>query len=290
MSSPVGVSDLAVPPAPTDLSDDQLRVKASNSDFLGQHARERKSARLSSALLDYKRPEGLNLVPLGTSWAVDIFVRPHNGIRRELIDLYNIVDSMQRRIQDLRSQDLRIFFQWFDAFSSLLETVFEVSDQLLIPWAVGDGTPPTGLGEAARSANKAHIEAMLKEFDIVVAQMGRRPPDESLAKIIKSLKHIHLCFDYLESVENLMPEVAEASRSEKEGRRMEKKVAAYLHKNGDPDYRRFHLLQVGRGMTNEVASAWKRVLPGVIRITSSAQRNAFQAKHLRCVDELALLD
>lgn len=286
----MGVSDLAVPNSVVELSDDQLRVKASNSDFLGHAQRERKSARLSSAILDYKRPDGLNLVTLGSSWSVDIVLRPHNGVRRELIDLYNMVDSMQRRVQDLRSQDIKMFFGWWDAFVSLLETVFDVSNKVLIPWAVGSGSPPSVLNEAARNANKENVNAMLKEFDIILEQLSRRPPDESLAKIIKGLKHIHQLFLYMEAVESLIPEIIEAARSEKEVRRMEKKVATYLHKNGDPDYRQFHLLMVGRGMTTEVASTWKRVVPPVIRILAGAQKNSFASTHLRSVDKLALLE
>jgi hypothetical protein len=290
MASPAGSNVTASPDAASMTDEQQRRAKAGNSDFLTARAPERKSARLSSALLDYKRPDGLNLVPLGTTWSVDIFVRPHNGVRRELIDLYNMIDSMQRRIQDLRSQDLKLFFLWWDAFTSYLSAVFNATDKLLLPWALGSATPPPCLAEPVRSAGREHIKSMLAAFDVILEQLPRRPPDESLAKIIKALTHIHPIFEYIEAVETTMPEVADASLQPKQGRAMERRVARFLAKQGDDDYRRFHLQMLARGMNEEVSSAWIRRMPPLLRLTMSAQTNKFRMEHLRCVDKLALVD
>jgi hypothetical protein len=273
------------------LSEEQrMRAKAAHSDFLTAHAPERKSARLSSALLDYKRPDGLNLVPLGTTWAVDLFVRPHNGVRRELIDLYNMVDSFQRRVQEIRSQDLKLFFVWWDVFTSYLEAVFDLIDKLLIPWALGNSAAPEGLEDAVRAAGREHLNTLLKAFDVVLDQMPRRSPDESLAKIIKALTSIHPIFEFIEVVESKMPDVADSNHSAKQGRQMEKQVASFLVKHGDEDSRRLHLLIMARGMTEEVASAWKKRVPALLRLLSSSQNTNFRTHHLRCVDKLALVD
>lgn len=88
------------------------------SDFLAKTMPARKSARLTSAILNYSRPDGLNLVPLGTSWAVDIFARLNNGARRSFIDLYNMIDAMQHRVSDLRTSELKLFLHWWHLFAS----------------------------------------------------------------------------------------------------------------------------------------------------------------------------
>lgn len=269
---------------------DEVSVKAANSDFLTARAPERRSARLSSALLDYKRPDGLNLVPLGTTWSVDIFVRPHNGIRRELIDLYNMIDSMQRRVQELRSADIKRFFRWWEVFASYLRTVFDLSNQVLVPWGLKGTERPNALAESVGTACGEHIEGMFGLFHTILEQMPRRPPDESLAKIIKALTHIHPIFEYLEAVENTMPEIAEANMTAKEAARMEKKVAIYVHKNGDADFRHFHLNILGRGMTEEIASAWRRRVPPILRIMTSGSKAKFANSHIGIVDKLALVD
>lgn len=265
-------------------------VKGSPSDFLTARMPERRSARLSSALLDYKRPDGLNLVPLGTTWAVDLFVRPHNGVRRELIDLYNIVDSLQRRVQDLRSQDLKLFFVWWKVFAAFLKVTFDLMDTVLVPWALDGSAAPDGLSDSVRTAGRESLDSMLQAFKVIHDQLPRRPPDESLAKIIKGLVHVHPLFDFIEAVETVMPEVADGKHDEKQGRRMEKMAAQHYAKHGDKDLKSVHLQILARGMTQEMQSAWKRRIPAIIRILYGSQKNAFRITHLRCVDKLAQVE
>jgi hypothetical protein len=260
------------------------------SDFLTAHAPERKSARLSSAILDYKRPEGLNLVPLGTSWSVDLFARPHNGIRRELIDLYNMVDSLQRRIAEVRSGDLRTFFLWWDVFESYFDAALKANSQLLIPWACGNGTIPAAVNGVVQAAVNTHMIEMRKGFRTVVDQIARRPPDESLAKIIKGLTHIHPIFEYVEAIENNLPEIAEANHSMKDGLQMEKRVVAFFFKTGDPELRRYHVAVLARGMTEEVESAWTKRIPSLVRFNSWMFKTRFNAEHIGVVSQLANLE
>jgi hypothetical protein len=266
--------------------------KAQASDFLTAHAPERKSARLSSAMLDYKRPDGLNMVPLGTSWAMDVFVRVHNGVRRECIDLYNMIDSMQRRIQDLRSADLKLFFQWWDTFVSYLGASLTLDDKLLVPWALSAAGAqlPKEVSEEVRIAGRNSMKVMKNCFDLVVDQLSRRPPDESLAKIIKGLTHIHPIFQVIEAIESKLPEIVEGKFSSRQGLAMERKVAYFMHKNGDGELRRFHLAIMSRGMTDEVQSAWRRHVPIVLRFSSSTHKTKYETVHLRVVDRLALMD
>lgn len=259
------------------------------SDFVTAKP-SRKSARLSSALLDYKRPEGLNMVTLGSSWAVDIFARPHNGLRRELIDLYNMIDSMQRRIKDLRTTDLMSFFEWWDLFASYLQTTIQIADELLIPWAVGGSAMPKALKDEIRSSCKQSTKTLLECFDTVFKQLHRRPPDESLAKIIKGLVHIHPIFAFVRAVEDSLPEIVESTYSEKDALSMERMIALYYHRNGDISLRRFHLAIMARGMTDEVVSAWKRCVPPLVRVVSRALKQRFATEHLGVVEKLALVD
>lgn len=291
MASPAMSNVTAGSPGGADASAEQeALVKDSPSDFLTARAPERRSARLSSALLDYKRPEGLNLVPLGTTWAVDLFVRPHNGVRRELIDLYNIVDSLQRQVQELRSQDLKLFFVWWKVFAAYLEVTFELTETVLVPWALNGATAPDGLSDSIRTAGRENLDMMLQAFKVIQEQLPRRPPDESLAKIIKGLVHIHPLFDFIEAVESVLPEVADGNHDEKQGRRMEKKVAQHYVKHGDKDMKSVHLQILARGMTEEVQSAWKRRIPAMLRILYGSQKNAFRITHSRCADKLAKVE
>lgn len=257
------------------------------SDFLNANAAPRKSARLSSALLNYRRPDGLNLVPLGSSWALDIFARLHNGIRRELIDLYNMIDSMQKRIQDLRTADLEMFFSWWDLFSSFMEVACDAHEKILIPWVKKRGKLPDVLDEATQLQLSQKVSTMLSNFDTVYSQLSRRPPDETMAKIIKALVDMHPIVECLEKFENNVPLVIEENYKRRDGKSIEKKLASFLNKTGDADFKRLHLCVVSRGMTEEVLSAWQRLLPPLIRLSYRSHANKFTDTHISIVQKLA---
>lgn len=257
------------------------------SDFLTGNTAPRKSARLSSALLNYRRPDGLNLVPLGSSWALDVFARLHNGIRRELIDLYNMIDSMQKRIQDLRTADLNMFFSWWDMFSSYMEVACDAHEKVLIPWVTKRGRLPDALDETARLQLTGKVREMLAKFDTVYSQLNRRPPDETMAKIIKALVDMHPIVECLENFENYIPTAIEENYKHKDARTIEKKLASFLNKTGDSDFRRMHLCVVSRGMTEDVLSAWQRLLPPLIRLSYRSHTNKFTETHLSIVRKLA---
>lgn len=268
----------------------ELVARAMNSDFLSASPPERRSARLSSALLNYKRPDGLNMIPLGTSWSLDVFARPNNGIRRELIDLYNMVDSMQRRILEVRSRDLEHFFCWWEHFTSFLTTAMKGMVEILIPWACGDQAVPSSVGpDAAKRANDS-VNQMIVKFNTIEDQLSRRPPDESMAKIIKGLAHVHEIFEFIEAIESDLPEIAESRQTQKDAAKIEKRMATFLYKEGDKELRKFHLLQLSRGMTDEVASAWGKRIPPLVRIGSGTSKGKFKSQHLGVVGKLALVD
>lgn len=258
-----------------------------SSDFLTAQAAPRKSARLTSALLNYRRPEGLNLIPLGSSWALDVFARLHNGARRELIDMYNMVDAMQKRVEDLRSADLKLFFSWWDLFSSFVEVSFEVHQKVLVPWIQKRSTVPRELGEEAQETVKKILNTLLSNFDTIYSQLPRRPPDETMAKIIKGLVDMHPIVEYLENIENTVPEVVEEVYKPSDAKKIEKKVAQFLHKRGDDDFRRMHLSVVARGMTTDGLSAWHKVLSPLVRISYRSFGKAFEATHVKIVQKLA---
>lgn len=266
-------------------SDEALQI---NSDFLSSIAPVRKSARLSSALLNYSRPEGINLVPLGSSWGLDVFARLHNGTRRELIDLYNMIDSMQRRVQDLRTPDLKLFFSWWKLFSSFLQVSLQCHDELLMTWVTQKTSLPESLNGEYRQEVKHKVNNMLKSFSVIQDNLSRRPPDETMAKIIKGLVDMHPIVEYFERIENSLPEVVEEVYKPRDAKKIEKKLASYLHNTGHPDIRRMHLLLMARAMTDEVLSAWQKTISLLVRLSFKSSNRRFEATHMLPIQQLAV--
>ncbi|PXF40656.1 hypothetical protein BWQ96_09637 [Gracilariopsis chorda] len=257
------------------------------SDFVCTNTPERKSVRLSSALLNYTRPTAINPLPLGSTWALDLPARLHNAIRRELIDLYNMVDSMKRRVHQLGTADMRTFFSWWRLFSSFLKTVFLTHTQVIFPWLSAKTTLPDAVNDAHIQEVQDKLQALLKEFRIANEQLSRRAPDETLARIIKGLIHMHIIVQHLESVESALPDVIEQHFQPTDQKKIEKKVASFLHSHGRVDEKKMHLLLVANAMNPEALAAWNKMLPRLIRISYRTANKRFHTTHLSAVRRLA---
>ncbi|KAI0567727.1 hypothetical protein FGB62_1g34 [Gracilaria domingensis] len=271
----------------TELPQHSEEILNPQSDFLSNQTPEKKSVRLSSALLNYTRPDGINPVPLGSSWALDLLARLHNATRRELIDLYNMVDSMKRRVQQLGSADLRTFFTWWYLFSSFLKTTFEAHTQLLFPWVSSKAQLPDALDEQAIRGVKDKLQSLFKEFRTANEQLSRRAPDETLARIIKALVHMHLVVQHMENVENTLSDLIEQQFQPAEANRFDKKLARFMHSHGRGDYKRMHLLLIANAMSSEATSVWHKSMPTMLRLSYRTTSKRFNATHANAVRKLA---
>lgn len=208
------------------------------SDFLQTNITSRKSVRLTSALLHYARPDGLNLVALGTSHSLDTFARLNNGIRRSMIDLYNMVDTMRRQVQDMRTATIRRFFTWWTLFASFLTTSLDIYYDIFLPWIVermdsntgggGSGTGTNNVGSHGGSSddvvvmrkrknecdNRIELTQTVKTVEETVTlfsnirnHVTRRAPDETIARIIRALEKLAGFPRFLQVAEDRLPDI-----------------------------------------------------------------------------------
>lgn len=253
------------------------------SDFLSEPIR--KSVTLTSALLNYSRPPGLNLVPLGTAWSLDPLARVNNAARRAFIDLFTIIDSMQRRVHDLRTADLQLFFKWWEFSASFVTVALASYESVVIPWLsscssfdVTKVPPDVSLTQA--QAHSSTLEGMVSAFDAIDKQRSRRAPDESLARMIKAIAEVKLIIEFYAAMENSLPPVIESHFNQPEVKVLERRLATYLQKTGTSHVRRMHLHFMARGMTDESVSAWLRLIPLLTRFSYETYTTKF---HKNCV-------
>ncbi|KAA8490516.1 hypothetical protein FVE85_5041 [Porphyridium purpureum] len=96
------------------------------------------------------------------SWVVDIFALHHNALRREIVDMYDMLASMMRRRKTLRpAVDVAFFYAWFKELSWFLIEYFELEEQVLFPWVESRCLLMTRLCRAFRLRRKDQIRAML---------------------------------------------------------------------------------------------------------------------------------
>lgn len=71
-----------------------------------------------------------------TKWFVDAFTLPHNAVRRECIDLYDVLSGMARchGSADITRDDLNDFEDWWRVASKFFKCYFEMERTILFPW------------------------------------------------------------------------------------------------------------------------------------------------------------
>lgn len=252
----------------------------------------RNSVRLTSVLLNYAHPPGLNLVPLGTAWSLDPLARLNNAARRAFLDLFNMIDGMQRRVHDLRTADLLIFFKWWKLFASFNSVVLASYESVIIPWLLSSKSSekpdfiPDLMIAQAQSHSKI-LDKIISSFDTIYKQTPRRAPDETLARIIKSTSDVKPIIAFYAAVESTFPPVIEHSFNQTEVKSFERRLVTFLHKTGVSQIRRMHLHIVARSMTDESISAWHKLIPPLTRISYQTYTSKFQTTYVAVVNTLA---
>lgn len=100
----------------------------------------------------------LCLAPVGENWALDVFSLLHNGIRREMMDLYFILGEMRKMYLGLREDDISMFFDWFELFGSFLLDYFAVEEDVIYPWIEAKGANLKGeLGIRSRMQMRGKV-------------------------------------------------------------------------------------------------------------------------------------
>lgn len=72
----------------------------------------------------------LYFTPVGKRWSLDILAVANNSVRRELSDMYYIVQSMLKRRMDLNHDDIDDLYVWFEVFHFFVQGIFELQEQV----------------------------------------------------------------------------------------------------------------------------------------------------------------
>lgn len=293
-------------------SAESAQLEIVKSDFVGKDPPSRKSARLTSSSLTLVRPPGLNLVPQGTSWSVDIFTRLNNAVRRSFIDLCNMIDAMQRRIKQLRTSDLALFFRWWQLFASFLSVSLDAYDRVLLPWiapaaakrhaaSAGVTPPPSPPGSSDSAQQRPHwnatvdsltvlqitVSTVVNSFETIQRQSTRRPPDETMVNIIKAVLDLSPLIKFFTDVENNGPQLVEQHFTESEVLKVDRKLMSFLHCTGAPSFRRMHLVLLARALAPHELPVWQRSISTFHRISFHVNKRKFKSSFVTIVNTLA---
>lgn len=146
------------------------------------------------------------------TWASDVFVLPHNAIRWEIMDLYTIISSIQRRWSSLTMVDVWELSEYWEIFEVFVAQYFEIEDQIVFPFLL-DLAPDSGdLNRYHKVVkyNRDRLEGMLLDVGATLELFNSTPAGEVLPKVYQQLsEYLPKLLDYMEQQENVLPRVFE---------------------------------------------------------------------------------
>lgn len=144
------------------------------------------------------------------NWFGDVFVLPHNAIRWEIMDLYTIVASLQKRWAGLVMLDVWELSQYWMVFEVFVGQYFEIEDQIIFPF----------LGNAAGASadfkkyqkvvkyNRERLERMLMGIGNTLELFNKEKAATVMPKVYEMLSEfLPKLLDYMEQQEEVLPKV-----------------------------------------------------------------------------------
>lgn len=147
------------------------------------------------------------------TWASDVFVLPHNAIRWEVMDLYTILSSLQRRWATLTLLDIWELSEYWEVFEVFVAQYFEIEDQIVFPYMLNIASESTDLKRYHKvvNYNRDRLESLLREVSATLEQFNTNAAGDVLPKLYTQLaEYLPQLLDYMEQQENVLPEVFRA--------------------------------------------------------------------------------
>lgn len=144
------------------------------------------------------------------TWASDVFVLPHNAIRWEIMDLYTILSSIQRRWATLTLLDVWELSEYWEVFEVFVAQYFEIEDQIVFPFMLNVASESTDLKRYHKVVkyNRDRLESMLHDVGSTLEQFNSNAAGDVLPKLYEQLsEYLPKLLDYMEQQENVLPEV-----------------------------------------------------------------------------------
>lgn len=183
-----------------ELDDHPLFPNISNPDISPVHRPER-LAYPTFSLAEYGGPD---------NWASDVFVLPHNAIRWEVMDMYTILSSIQRRWNFLTMLDVREASEYWQVFEVFVAQYFEIEDQIVFPYMLNVAAESIDLKRYHKVVkyNRDRLENMLYDIGSSLEQFNNSQPGTVLSTVfIQMTAFLPKLLDYMQQQEHVLPHV-----------------------------------------------------------------------------------
>lgn len=232
-----------------------------------------------------------------TKWYIDGFTLPHNAVRRECIDLYEILTSLARCMgaRDITRDDIEDFEDWWRTATSFFKCYFDMERTILFPWvdAAGSSDEEVQLALSKMRSLKDRLQEHLVKVDYVWNEKLSRDPGEMFALLYKAVDlFVPRLMNYFADQEVLLPTIVKGFYKLEDRMKMDKEmVNAFMggsptRKSKEDDHHNLILLIRWIGNPRQLRAWIGKNLNSNARALYGNWYDLYQEQHYRFVKTL----
>jgi len=197
------------------------------------------------------------LAPYGDGdWARDVVVFLHNAMRREFMDLYALLDIMQRKKSLLTHDVIESFFDWWADFQAFcLAAVNAATDEVFPPITAREPITHQKVRQSSRMLTNGRFLVILQKITEYQSQFSRsKPAGEMLPGLLALVDELSFIHTYWASLEEVIPPVIAVHFRKRDKALWERRIAAHVRRGDNYD---LNMALLGRWMSTAAEAKWK---------------------------------
>ncbi|KAJ8904721.1 hypothetical protein NDN08_001239 [Rhodosorus marinus] len=178
----------------------------------------------------------VELVPYRESWSVDLFAVGHNTVKTEILDMYDIVRSLEDQGREVGKGPVLYFCGWWSTFLSVVTEFLDMEDQVIYPWIENKADlGGTRLSKSNRTSTRRQLRDLMLKAVAQESNLDYIPPSEVVLKMLEVLNELDVVLlTYINHVKAKIPQLVEEKFTEDEYRcDLLPAISSHLHSTED---------------------------------------------------------
>lgn len=197
------------------------------------------------------------LSPYGEGdWARDVVVFLHNAMRREFIDLYALLDVMQRKKSLLTHDVIDSFFDWWGDFQSFCVAAINAeTDEVFPPITHREPITNHKVRQSSRMLTNGRFLVILQKVTDYQSAFNRnRPAGEMLPGLLALVDELSFIHPYWAALEELVPPAIAVHFRKRDKALWERRIAAHVRRGNNYD---LNMALLSRWLSTAAETKWK---------------------------------
>lgn len=197
------------------------------------------------------------LAPYGEGdWARDVVIFLHNAMRREFMDLYALLDVMQRKKSLLTHDVIGSFFDWWCDFQSFcIAAINAETDEVFPPITAREPITNHKVRQSSRMLTNGRFLVILQKVTDYQSAFNRnRPAGEMLPGLLALVDQLSFIHPYWAALEELVPPAIAMHFRKRDKALWERRIAAHVRRGNNYD---LNMALLGRWLSTAAETKWK---------------------------------